>query len=324
MRAAVYEKYGPPEVVHLAEVPRPVPKDNEILIRVRAATVSAADWRARSLELPPGFGPMGRFVFGIFRPRRPILGTDLAGEVEAVGAKVTRFRPGAAVFAYPGLSMATHAEYRVMPEDGLIAPKPPNVSFAEAAALLFGGIAALDFFRRGGTPKPGETMLVNGASGAVGSAMVQLARHFGATVTAVTSTGNLDLVRSLGAAKVIDYTREDFTRRGDKYDILADTVGNVPVARARGSVKEGGRLFLVAGNLTDTVGAFVRPRRGGIRITAGTGAAKPEDITLLAEVAAQGRFKPVIDRIYPLAEIVAAHRHVAGRHKRGNVVVTMD
>jgi NADPH:quinone reductase-like Zn-dependent oxidoreductase len=266
---------------------------------------------------------MGRLIFGIFRPRRPILGTDLAGEVEAVGAKVTRFRPGQAVFAYPGLSMGTHAEYKTMPEDGLIAPKPPNLTFAEAAALLFGGITVLDFFRRGGAPGAGETMLVNGASGAVGSAMVQLARHFGATVTGVTSTRNLDLVRSLGASNVIDYTRDDFTRRGEKYDIVVEAVGNVPVARARGSLKETGRLFLVAGNFADTVRAMMARGRGGLRVVAGTGAAKPEDLTLLAELAAQGKYKPVIDSTYPLAEIVAAHRQVDGGHKRGNVVVTM-
>jgi len=204
MRAAVYERYGPPSVVHVAEVQKPTPKDDEVLIRVQATTVTTADWRARSLDLPPGFGPLGRLIFGISGPRQKILGTELSGEIEAVGKAVTRFKPGDTVFAYPGLRMGAHAEYRALSESAAIAPKPANLSHQEAAALCFGGTTALYFFRQAKLAA-GETILVNGATGQVGAAIIQLARHFGARVTGVTSTANLELASSLGAEEVIDY-----------------------------------------------------------------------------------------------------------------------
>src|SRR5512138_1658542 len=248
MRAVVYERYGSPDVLELREVPTPVPGDHEILVRVRAATVSAADWRVRSLEVPAGFGIPARLAMGLFRPRQRILGTELSGDVAAVGKAVTRFRVGDAVFAFPGLKMGCHAEYRRVREDGPVAPKPPNLSYEEAAALCFGGTTALDFLRRAKLAA-GEAVLVNGASGSVGTAAVQLAKHLGAEVTGVCSTRNLELVRSLGADHVVDYTREDFTRSGKSYDVIMDNAGTAPFSRVKGSLKEGGRLLLVLASL---------------------------------------------------------------------------
>jgi NADPH:quinone reductase-like Zn-dependent oxidoreductase len=318
MRAAVYERYGPPEVVHLTEVPTPVPKDNEVLVRVKATTVTSADWRVRSLDLPAGFRPMGRLMIGIFGPRQPILGTELAGVVEAVGSRVTRFRRGDPVFAFPGLGMGCHVEYRAIPEDGRIAHKPANLTFEEAAALCFGGMTALDFFRRGKLAR-GESVLVNGAAGGVGSAVVQLARQFGAsTITGVASTGNLDLVRSLGADRVIDYTRADFTKDRARYDVIVDTAGTAPYARVKGSLREGGRLLAVLGTFGDTLRGMIS---GGGKIVAGTGPARTEDVRLLGELASAGIYKPVIDSVFPFEEIVAAHARVDTGHKRGSVVV---
>jgi NADPH:quinone reductase-like Zn-dependent oxidoreductase len=225
VRAAVYERYGPPEVVELREVEKPTPKDDEVLIKIHATTVTAGDWRARSLEMPPGFGFMGRLFFGISKPRQPILGTELAGEIESVGRDVGKFKTGDQIFAFPGASMGCHAEYRCMPENGAIVLKPANLSYEEAAALSFGGNTALDFLRRAKLSS-GEKVLVNGASGGVGTAVVQLAKHFGARVTGVCSTKNIELVGSLGAARVIDYTKQDFTESGETYDVIVDTVGS--------------------------------------------------------------------------------------------------
>ena len=210
MKAVVYTKYGPPNVVALAEVPKPAPKVHEVLIRIHATTVTTGDWRARSLEMPPGFGLLARLVFGVFGPRKSILGTELAGEIEAVGKAVTRFKPGDQVFAFTGASYGCHAEYRTISEAGMIALKPANLSFEEAAALSFGGTTALSFLQGKGGIKRGDKVLIVGASGGVGTAAVQIAKHFGAKVTGVCSTANLELVRSIGADKVIDYTKEDF------------------------------------------------------------------------------------------------------------------
>jgi NADPH:quinone reductase-like Zn-dependent oxidoreductase len=307
----------------MRQVPTPAPKDNEVLIRIRATTVSAGDWRARSLAMPRGFGLLGRLVFGVFRPRQPILGTELAGEIAAVGRSVTKFKVGDRVFAFPGGRMGCYAEYRTMPEDGPIALKPANLSYEEAAALSFGGSTALDFFRRAKL-QSGETVLVNGASGAVGTAAVQLAKHFGARVTGVTSSANLDLVKSIGADSVIDYTKQDFTRNGETYDVIVDTVGTVPFSRSSGSLKPKGRLLVVLGTLADLLLAPFVSLTGGKKVVAGPAAEKPEYVRLLAELAQAGRYKPVIDRRYPLEQIVAAHAYVDSGRKRGSVVVTVS
>ncbi|RYE86928.1 MAG: NAD(P)-dependent alcohol dehydrogenase, partial [Hyphomicrobiales bacterium] len=254
MKAMIYRRYGAPDVVELADMPKPVPRDNEVLIRIRATTVTTGDWRARSLKMPQGFGILGRLVFGLFGPRKPILGTELAGVVETVGSAVTRFKPGDEVFAFPGGNFGAHAEYRTMPEDGLVALKPANLSFEEAAALSFGGTTVLGPLRDKIRIKPGDKVLVVGASGAVGSAAVQIAKHLGAEVTGVCSTANLSLVRSIGAERVIDYTKEDFATSGETWDVIVDTTGTAPFSRSEVALKPGGRLLVILGTLAQAVG----------------------------------------------------------------------
>ena len=322
MKAFVYERYGPPDVLRLTELAKPAPKDNEILIRTRATTVTAGDWRVRSLDVPAGFGLLSRLALGIFGPRQQILGSELAGEVESTGKNVTRFKAGDEVFAFSGIRMGCHAEYKCMPEDGAVESKPANLTFDEAAAISFGGTTALDFFRRGRLRR-GERVLVNGASGAVGTAAVQLARHFGADVTGVCSSANVELVQSLGASRVIDYTKEDFTQNEETYDVIMDTAGTAPFSRCRNSLKEGGRLLMVLGRLSDMVMIPWVSITGSRKIVGGTAVGRREDLHTLADLAAAGEFRPVIDRRYPFEQMVEAHRYVDTGRKRGNVVVTL-
>lgn len=324
MKAIVYHRYGGPDVVSLAEVPKPAPKDYEVLIRIHATTVTTGDWRARSLKLPAGFRLLGRLVFGVFGPRKPILGTELAGVVESVGARVTRFKTGDAVFAFPGAAYGSHAEYRTMSEDGMIALKPANLSFEEAAALSFGGTTALSFLKGKGGIKPGDKVLVVGASGGVGTAVVQIARHFGAEVTGVCSTDNVSLVRSIGADRIIDYTREDFVAGVETYDIILDTTATVSLSRVERILKPGGRLLIVNGSFAQALG-MERPAKGsGKKVIAGVASLRVEDMQVLANLAAAGELKPVIDRSYPLADAAEAHAYVDEGHKRGNVVLTVE
>lgn len=323
MKAIVYTKYGSPDVLQLKEVAKPEPKDNEVLIRIYATTVTSGDWRARSLNMPAGFRLMGRLVFGLSKPRQPILGTELAGEIESVGKQVSKFKVGDQVFAFDGSGMGSYAEYKCMPEDGAVAFKPSNLSYGEAAAISFGGTTALNFFRRGKLQK-GEKVLINGASGGVGTAAVQLARHFGADVTGVCSTANVELVKSLGANRVIDYTREDFTANGETYDVIVDTAGTAPFFRSKGSLKEKGRLLQVLGGLPDLLRSPWVSMTGGKKIIAGPATERPEDVRFLAELAEAGEFKPVIDRRYPFEQIVEAHRYMDKGHKKGNLVITLE
>ena len=322
MKAVVYERYGPPEVLKLSDVPKPIPADNELLIRVRATTVSSGDWRARSLLMPRGFGSLGRLAFGIRAPRKPILGTELAGDIEALGKAVTSFKVGDQVFAFPGGAMGCYAEYKCMPADGAVAIKPSNLSYEQAAALSFGGSTMLDFFRRG-TLRSKDRVLVNGASGAVGTAAVQLAKCFGAHVTGVCSTVNLDLVRSIGADQAIDYTKHDFTKSGEIYDMIIDTVGTAPFSRSAASLSSGGRLLLVHATLTDLLLAPWHTMTSGKRVVAGPAEERVEYQHQLAELAVSGKFLPVIDRCYPFEQMVDAHRYVDQGHKKGNVVITI-
>jgi NADPH:quinone reductase-like Zn-dependent oxidoreductase len=323
MRAIVYSKYGPPDVVTLAEVPKPVPKVNEVLIRIHATTVTTGDWRARSLEMPDGFRLFGRLFFGVFGPRKPILGTELAGEIEAVGSGVTRFKVGDQVFAFPGASYGCHAEYRTMPEDGPLALKPANLSYQEAATLSFGGVNALGFLREKGGIARGDRVLVVGASGGVGTAAVQLARHFGAEVTGVCSAANAELVRSIGADRTIDYAREDFAKGKDTYDLILDTTGTVSLARCEGVLKQGGRLLAVQASLSQALGLERLPKATGKRVIAGVVAVTVAHLELLAQLAASGTLKPVIDRTYPLEQAAKAHAYVDTGRKRGSVVLSV-
>lgn len=323
MKAIVYGRYGPPEVLQLKEVEKPTPKNNEVLIKTHATTVTSGDWRVRSLNVPAGFGLIMRLVFGISRPKQPILGSELAGVIESVGKDVSKFKVGDPVFAFSDAAMGCHAEYKCMAEDGAVMPKPASLTFEEAAALSFGGTTALDFLRRGKL-QGGESVLVNGASGAVGTAAVQLAKHFGATVTGVCSTANVDLVRSLGASHVIDYTQEDFTRNGETYDVIVDTVGTAPFSRSKASLKEGGRLLMIVAGLPDMLQALWVSMTSSRQVIAGPVTVRVEDLRFLAELAEEGEFKPVIDRCYPFERIAEAHRYVDTGRKKGNVVITLE
>ncbi len=322
MKAAVYTHYGPPEVVHIAKVPTPSPTENEVLVRIHATTVNSADWRLRSAKVPRGFGLIIRLVFGITGPRQPILGTELSGVVEATGAKVTRFRSGDAVFAFPGAKMRCHAEYRTMIETGNILIKPDNLSFEQAAALSFGGTTALFFLRDQAKVKTGERVLIVGASGTVGSAAVQIAKQLGADVTGVCSTANLDLVRGLGADAVIDYTAQDFTSSGATYDVIMDCIGATTYAATKSALARNGRYLPIAGGLPELLGSLW-PRKNGHKVMAGTGPERLSDLMLLADWARAGTYTPLIDCTYPLDRIVAAHARVDTGRKRGSVVVTM-
>lgn len=323
MKAMTYRQYGGPEVVTLSEVAKPTPKANEVLIRILATTVTSGDHRARSLNLPAGFRLIGRLVFGLTRPLQPILGTELAGIVESVGADVINFSPGDEVIAFPGGAYGSHAEYRTMPETGTIAVKPANLSFEEAASLSFGSMTALPFLRDKARIKAGDSVLVVGASGAVGTAAVQIAKHLGADITGVTSTSNVQLVASLGARRVIDYTRTDFATTGDTWDIIIDTTGTVPFARCDRSLKAGGRLVAIQGSFAQTLGIGKPSKASGKKVIAGYVPARPEDLRYIARLASQGELKPVVDRVYRLEDAAEAHAYVDTGRKRGSVVLTV-
>jgi NADPH:quinone reductase-like Zn-dependent oxidoreductase len=328
VKAFTYARFGPPEVLELKEVPKPVPGDHDVLVRVRATTVTSGDWRVRSLDVPRGFGLLARLALGFTRPRQPILGTELSGEIEAIGKAVTRFKVGDAVFGFTGMRMGCHAEYRCLPEEGhgrkdeAVALEPANLSHEEAAALSFGGTTALSFLRKAKLQR-GEHVLVVGASGGVGTAAVQLARHLGARVTGVCSTANLELVRSLGAERVIDHTKEDFTRSGERYDVIVDTTGTAPFSRCAGSLSEGGRLLGILGSLPELLRAPWVALTSTKKVIAGNASWGVEDLRFLASLAEAGQYRPVIDRRFRFEEMVEAHRHVDAGHKRGNVVVTL-
>jgi NADPH:quinone reductase-like Zn-dependent oxidoreductase len=324
MKAAVYRRYGAPHVVSIEELPKPEPRPHEVLIRIRASTVSAADWRARTLQMPPGFALFARPAFGLVAPRKRVLGTELAGEIEAVGRAVTRFATGDRVFAFPGFGLGCHAEYRTVREDGPVMHMPTGASFEEAAAIAFGGTTALYFLRDLGRLAAAERVLVIGASGAVGSAAVQLACHFGAEVTAVTSSSNIALVQRLGAARVIDYTRQSLFAAGDRYDVILDTVGGTSFASAREALNEGGRLLLCAAGLLQLLTASWISMRGTKRVAAGPAPERVQDLQYLKELVEAGRYRPLIDRCYPLDQIVEAHTYVETRRKRGSVVITIE
>lgn len=322
MRAALCRAYGPPDVVHIAEVERPEPKPGEVLIRIRATTVSSGDWRIRSLTVPRGMGIMVRAVFGFTRPRNPVLGTELCGEVESVGAAVTRFKVGEAVVGYPSFPNGCHAEYRTMREADRIVAKPERLSCEEAAAMCFGGATALDFLRDRAKLRAGEDVLIVGASGALGSAAVQIAKHFGARVTGVCSTGNAGLVRSLGAERVIDYTCEDYRRGGAAYDVIFDTVGEASFGTHAALLKPRGRLLLLAAGLPEML-STIGGKRDGKTVFAGPAKETLEHLTALCALAEAGAYRPVIDQVFPFERIAEAHARVETRRKRGSVVVTI-
>lgn len=323
MKVAHVPRYGPPEVVEVREVSTPSPGAGEIRIRVLAAAVTAADWRIRSGVLPRGFGVLRGLALGLGGPRRPVLGTDAAGVVDAIGVGVTRFNVGDPVFAFPGGAMGCHAEFLIIGAEGRVAAKPVNLSYEEAVALPFGGMTALDFLRRGAV-KAGERVLINGASGNVGTAAVQLAKHLGAHVTAVCGAANAALVQSLGADEVIDYTTRDFADGTARYDVVLDAVGNAPYARVKGVLAPGGRLLAVLADLPAMLGSVFAGRKNSHRVIAGPAAERAEDLIMLADLATQMRLRPVIDQRFPFDRIVDAYRVVDSRRKRGSVVLSLD
>ena len=320
MKAAIYRRYGPPNVVQIADVPRPDFKTTEMLVNVRATTVTAGDSRLRSARVPRGFGLLLRLGFGILGPCKPILGWDLAGEVVAVGRSVSRFAPGDKVFA---ARMGCHAEDAAVPEDKA-APMPSNLPFEDAAALSFGGLTSLFYLRDKARIHPGDRVLINGASGAVGSAAVQLAKHFGAAVTGVCSAANAQLVRSLGADRTVDYVREDFTQTRETYDIILDAVGTCSFARCKPVLARGGRLLLVVASLGQLVGALLWSSRAGRKVLVGVNPVRSADLLFLRALAEAGALKPVIDRTYEFARIVDAYGYVDTGRKKGNVVLTLE
>ncbi|MFY9713498.1 MAG: NAD(P)-dependent alcohol dehydrogenase [Microbacterium sp.] len=320
MTAAVYRRFGAPDVVRIERRATPSPKPGEVLIRVHASTVSVADHRARARDIPSGLGMLAAIGLGLFRPRRPVLGMDAAGVVAAVGSGVTAFAPGDRVIASMGAAFGGHAEYVCVPADGAITRTPATMALEEAVTLVFGGITAQGFFNQVAIG-PGTSVLVNGASGAVGTAAIQLAKHLGADVTAVTSGVNAALVTSLGADRVIDYNRQDFTTGGGTYDVIVDCVGNAPFSRVEASINPGGALLLVISDLWSMLRSRGQTRRSGKLVTWNVGKPGADELAHLVSLADSGRFRAVIDRSFDLADIVEAHRYVDTGRKRGNVVL---
>jgi NADPH:quinone reductase-like Zn-dependent oxidoreductase len=320
MKAAVYARYGPPEVLQLREVEKPVPQDNEVLIKIYATTVTSGDSRMRRAD------PFAVRLFnGLTIPKKTtVLGNELAGEIESVGQNVKEFRAGDQVFGQAGLTLGANAEYICLPEDGALAIKPEQLTYEEAASIPFGGNTALHFLRKGNIGS-GQNVLIYGASGSLGTAAIQLARYFGAEVTGVCSSSNVALVKSLGADKVIDYTREDFTKNGQAYDIIFDTTGQSSFSGCLKSLTERG-IYLRAVNLalTPIIRGLWISKTSNRKVIGGIAVERKENIDFLRELVEAGKLKPVIDRRYPLEKIAEAHAYVDKGHKKGNVTIIVS
>ena len=322
MKAIICTKYGPPDVLQLREVEKPTPRDNEVLIRVHAATVTKGDCELRSLKLPPLWKLFIRIGFGFRAPRRKILGQELSGEIETVGSAVTRFKKGDQVFANTGLHLGAYAEYDCLPEKGLIATKPANMSYEEAAAVPVGGLHSLHFLRKANI-QSGQQVLIVGAAGTIGTIALQLAKYYRAEVTGVDSTEKLGVLRYLNADQVIDYTKEDFTRSGEKYDVIFDTVGKSPYSGSLRSLKDGGFYLLGNPGLSQQFRAPWTSRTSGKKVIGRTLSYKTQDLVFLRELIEAGKIRSVIDRRYPLEQTSEAHRYVDTGQKTGNVVITV-
>lgn len=324
MKAVVYTEYGAPDVLRLQEVEKPSPSEKEVQIKVHATAVTAADVNARGFVfVPDGFGFLPRLMFGLRGPKITTLGIAYAGEIEAVGSGASLFKEGDQVFGMTGTAYGAWAEFVCMPKDGMVIAKPNNLSYEEAAALPFGSTTALFFIRDKGHVQSEQKVLVNGASGDVGTHGVQLAKYYGAKVTGVCSTANLELVKSLGADKVIDYTQEDFTQNGETYDAIFDTVGKTMFAGIKNSLTDDGLYLAGAGGLREFVQMARTSLVGGKKVITGQATEHVEDLIFLRDLAQAGEIKPVIDRRYPLEQIVEANRYVDTGRKKGSVVITV-
>jgi len=325
MKAIVWTRHRPPDVLQLQEVAKPTPKDDEVLIRIAATTVTAGDCQLRSLHVPLALRLPLRLWLGVRKPRNPILGQELAGEVEAVGNEVTRFKPGDQVFGWTGLRLGTYAEYTCLPAGGVLALKPTTMTSEEAATLPIGGLDALYFLQRGNI-QSGQKVLINGAGGSIGTYAIQLAKYFGAEVTAVDSTEKLDLLRSLGADYVIDYTQEDFTKRGETYEVIFDVVGKSSFSRSLRSLTSTGRYLLGNAGLSQQVRGRWMSRSSSKQVilwATRTASEYAADCQFLTELIEAGKIQAVIDRCYPLEQIAEAHRYVETGHKKGHVVISV-
>ncbi len=331
MKAIVYTEYGSPDVLQLKEVEKPTPENNEILIKVYATPVNFGDILVRNFKeisprkfhMPFLFWLIGKIYFGFRKPRITILGSEFAGEIEFVGKDVKRFRKGDQVFGYRGPSMGAYAEYLCMPEKGVVALKPANMTYEEAAAVPYGAIMALNLLRKVNL-RPGQKVLINGASGGIGPAVVQLARsHFGAKVTGVCSTPRLEYVKSLGADRVVDYTKEDFTNGGETYDFIFDILGKSSFSRCKRSLKPNGRCLLVSFKMKQLFQMLWTSMIGSKKIICMLSTEKAEDLALIKELIEAGKIKTVIDKSYPLEQAAEAHWYVEKGHKKGNVVITV-
>ena len=318
MKAMVYTKYGPPDVLRLEEVERPIPGDDEVLVKVHATTATTAEGMMRRGE--PFWG---RAILGLEKPRRKILGLEFAGHISSLGKSVKRFEKGDQVYGFTGFRLGAYAEYVCMPEKGSLGIKPANTTYEEAAAVVDGASTALFFLRDKANIQHGQKVLINGASGSIGTSAVQLARYFGAEVTGVCSTTNVELVRSLGADTVIDYAQEDFTRNGRTYDIIFDTVGKSSFHRCKGSLEKNG-CYLPTVGLMNYVLALWTSIIGGKRVKSGMSISKADALVFIKDLVEAGEIKPVIDRRYPLEQAAEAHRYVERGHKKGNVVITIS
>ncbi len=330
MKAIILTKYGPPDVLQLKEVAKPAPKDNEVLIRIRATPVNFGDTFARNFKeisprefnMPFLFWLFAKISIGFSKPKVTILGSEFAGEIEAIGKDVQRFKPGDQVFGYLGMRMGTYAEYLCMPETGLVAIKPANMTHEEAATVPYGAITALNLLRNVAI-QSGQKVLINGASGGIGSAAVQLAKYYGAEVTGVCGTPRLGFVKSLGADKVIDYTQEDFTQNGETYDLIFDILGKSSFSRCRSSLKPNGIQLFASFKMKQLFQMLWTSIIGGQKVICALSTEKTEDIVFIKELVEAGKIKAIIDRCYPLEQAAEAHRYVETGLKKGSVVITV-
>lgn len=331
MKAIVYTNYGSPDVLQLTDIEKPLPKDNEVLIRVHATSVNFGDMMARNYKaisphqfnMPFLIWIIAKISFGLNQPKIPILGNEFAGEIETVGSDVKRFMPGDQVFGYSGERMGAYAEYLCMPENGMLAIKPSNMTFEEAAGVPYGALMTLSLLRKANI-KPGQKVLINGASGGIGSAAVQIARSLGAEVTGVCSTSKVGFVKSLGAANVIDYTKEDFTQNGETYDLIFDILGKSSIPRCKSSLKPNGIHLFASFKLKQLLQMLWTSRSGGKKVICALGPGKVDDLNTIKEMIEDGKIKPFIDRCYPLDQMAEAHSYVERGHKKGNVVITVE